>query len=95
MLDEPVNEIKGWDGLHDQFVILMTVIVKGDHVTIIFVNAGSGDDRATKIAPNVFGNNFWVTLIRFGMDVETVFVFLIDGGFDLFEVRSDFGLEFV
>ena len=95
MLDEPANEIKGWDGLHDQFVIPMTVIVKGDHVTIIFVNAGSGDDRAAKIAPNVFGNNFWVTLIRFGMDIETVFVVPIDGGFHLFEVRSDLVLKFI
>ena len=39
MLDEPFDEIKGGDGLHNQFVIFMTVIVKGDHVAIIIVNA--------------------------------------------------------
>lgn len=93
MLDEPVNEIKGGEGLHDQFAILMAVIVKGDHVAVIFVNAGSGDDRATKIAPNIFGNNLRVTLIRFSMDIETIFMVPIDGGLNLFEVRADFGLE--
>ena len=95
MLDESANEIKGRDGLHDQFVILMAVIVEGDHVAIIFVNAGSSDDRLSKIAPNVFGNDFWVTLIRFGMDIETVFVVLIDGGFHLFEVRAGLVLKFI
>ncbi len=39
MLDEAVNEIKCGDGFHNQFVILMAVIVKSDHVTVIFVNA--------------------------------------------------------
>ena len=93
MLDEPANKIKGGDGLHNQFVILMAVIVEGDHVTIIFVNAGSGDDRAAKVAPNVFGDNLRVTFIRFGMDIEAIFMVSIDGGFHLFEVRADFGLE--
>ena len=77
------------------FVILMAVIVEGDHVTIIFVNAGNCDDRAAEIAPDIFGNNLRVTLIRFGMDIEAVFVVLIDGGFHPFEVRADFGLEFL
>ena len=95
MLDEPFNKIKGGDGLHDQFAILMAVIVKGDHVPIVFVNAGSGDNRSAKVAPDVFGHNLRVTLVGFGMDIETVFVVPINGSFHLFEVRADFVLKFI
>lgn len=45
MLNEPFNEIKDGDGFHNQFIILMAVIVKGDHVAVIFINAGGGDNR--------------------------------------------------
>ena len=95
MLDEPVNEIKGEDGLHNEFVILMTVIVKGDHVSIIFINAGSSDDGSFKIASDVFGDNLRVALIGFGVDIETVFVVPIDGSFYFFEARSELRLEFI
>ena len=95
VLDEPVNEIKGGYGLHNQFIILMAVVVKGDHVTIIFINAGSGDNRPAKVASDVFGDNLRVTLIGFGVDIETVFMVFIDGGFYLFEVRTELRLEFI
>ena len=95
MLDEPVNEIKGGDGLYNQFVILMAVIVKGDHVAIIFIDAGSSDDGPPKIATDVFGNNLRVALIGFGVDIETVFVVPVDRGFYLFEVRTEPGLKFI
>ena len=95
MLDEPVNEIKGGDGLHDQFVILMAVIVKGDHVSIIFINTGSSDNGASKVASDVFGDDLRITLIGFGVDIETVFVVSVDGGLYPFEVRTELRLEFI
>ena len=76
MLDEPFNEIKGGDGFHNQFIIHMAVIVKGDHVTIIFINAGGGDNRPSKVSANVFGDDLRVALIGFGVDIETVLWFL-------------------
>ena len=39
MLDKAVYEIECGDGFNDQFVIFMAVIVEGDHVTVIMVNA--------------------------------------------------------
>ena len=92
MLDEAVNEIKGGDGFHNQFAILIAVIVKGGHVTIIFINAGSSDDGLSKIASDVFGDNLGVAFVGFGMDIETVFVVPIDSSFYLFEVRSELRL---
>lgn len=95
MLDEPFDESKGGDGFHNQFIILMAVIVKGDHVTIIFINAGGGDNRPSKVSADVFDDSFRVALIGSGMDIETVFVVSVDRGFELFKVRSEHRLEFI
>ena len=39
MLDETVYKIECGYGFHDQSVIFMAVIVEGDHITVIMVNA--------------------------------------------------------
>ena len=95
MLDETSDEIKNGDSFHHQSAILMPVVVKSDHVTIIFINAGSGDNRPAKVAPDVFGHNLRATLVGSGMDIETIFVVPIDGSFHLFEVRAELDLEFI
>ena len=95
MLDETVYEIKCGDSFHDQFVIFMAVIVEGDRITVIMVNAGSSDDGPAEIAADVFSYSVGVTLIGFSINIETVFVVSVDRGLDLFERRADLGFQFI
>ena len=95
MLDETVYEIKCGYGLHDQFVIFMAVIVESDHITIIMVDAGSGNDGPAKIAADILGHSLGVTFIRFCVNIEAVFVVSVDRGFDLFERRTDLRFQFI
>lgn len=95
MLYETVYEIESRNRFHDQPVILVAVIVEGDHVTVIFINTGGGNDGPAKIAADVFSNDLRVTFIGFCMDIKTVFVVSVDRGPDLFERRADPGFQFI
>lgn len=95
MMDQTLNELHDRDGFFYIDIILMAIVVEGDQVTIIGINAGSGNDRSTKITPNVFGNDSGVAFIGFGIDIETIFVIFIAGSFHLFERRTDFGFHFI
>ena len=95
MLYETVYEIESRNRFHDQAVILVTVIVEGDHVTVIFINTGGGNDGPAKIAADVFSNDLRVTFIGFCMDIKTVFMVSVDGGFYFFERRADAAFQFI
>lgn len=69
--------------------------MEGDEVTIIFIDAGSGDDRPAKITVYVFSDNFRIAFIRFGINIETVLVIFIAGSFNLFERRTEFCFHFI
>ena len=73
----------------------MSIVVEGDKVTIIFINTGSGDDRAAKITANVFGDYLWIAFIGFCVDIETIFVIFIAGSFNRFEGRTEFCFHFI
>lgn len=93
MLDEPVYEFHNRNTLNDIFIILMSVVVKGNKIAIVIVNAGSGDNRPAKIAPDIFGYNFRITAVRFRINIETFFMFTIAFRFDLFKRRTKFCLK--
>ena len=63
----------------------MAVVVECDKVTIIFINTGCSDDRATKISADVFGDDFRITFIRLGINIESVFVLFVTGSFEFFK----------
>ena len=95
MLDETVYEIKCGDSFHDQFVIFMAVRGESDHITIIMVAAGSGNDGPAKIAADILGHSLGVTFIRFCVNIESVFAVSVDRGFELFERRADLRFQFI
>ena len=57
----------------------MPVVVERNGITVIGVNARSGNYRAVKISANVFENHIRLAVLRFGINIETVFVFFVDG----------------
>lgn len=95
MLDETVYEIECGDGFRDRFVIFMAVIVEGDHITVIMVNAGSGNDGPAEIASDIFSHSPEVTFIGFCVNIETVFMVSVDGCLGLLKIRAEPGFQFI
>src|SRR5699024_9767814 len=73
----------------------MTVIVERDRITVIVIDPGSSDDRPAKITANIPGDYFWVTEIRFRIDIETMHMFAVTFGFDFFKRRADPDFQFI
>lgn len=92
MADEPLDEVHNRDGFLDIFVIFVSVIVEGNKVAIIAVDPGSGDYGPSKVTSNVFENSFRMAFVRFGIDIEAMFVFPVAACFDFFEGGTDTGL---
>ena len=61
MPNQTGNEFHYRDGFHNKFVVLMSVVMKSNIFTIVFINEGSGNDGAAKISADVFGNNLRIT----------------------------------
>jgi len=95
MPDQPFDEIKCRDGFFHVFIIFMTVVVKSDIFAIVTVDAGSGNYRASKIAADIFHNLLWIAFLGLCINVETIFVVPVNGGFHFFERRPKMFLEFV
>lgn len=83
------------DSFFHVFVILMTVVMESNEVTVIVVNTGSGDYRSSEIASDILHDGFWVTFTGFGIDVKAGFVFPVAAGLNLFKGWSDPGFHFV
>lgn len=77
MPDQTGNEFHYRDGFHNKFVVLMSVIMKSNIFTIVFINAGSGNDGAAKISADVFGNNLRITFIGLDINIKAIFVSVI------------------
>lgn len=61
-------------------IILVPVIMEGHMGAIIGINPGGGDDGPGEITADVFDDGMGITKIGFGIDVETIFVFTVNGG---------------
>lgn len=77
---------KAFDKIHDRngflnvLIIFVTIVMERDKITGIRIDPGSGNDRATKIPTNIFGNSLRVTTVGFGINIEAVFMFQITTG---------------
>lgn len=81
MLNQPADEVHGGQGFFHILVILMAVVMKGNRVIygIVFINTGSGNDRLSEIAANVFHNLSGIAVVRLCIDVESVFMIVVYG----------------
>ena len=95
MADQTLYKLHDRDGFFHILIILMAIVMEGNEVAIIFVNAGSGDHRTAKIAADIFDSSFRVTGIGFGIDIEAVFVFPVAAGLPLFKRRADLSFQFM
>ena len=65
------------------------VVVERNRISVIAVNPGCGDYRPAKIAADIFGNDFGITKIGFGIDIEAMFMLSVAVGLYPFKRRSD------
>ena len=95
MADKTLYELHNRKGFFNIGVIFVAVVMEGDKVAIIVVNPGRGNNGPPQIAPDIFYGSLGVTFIRFCIDIETVFVFTVTAGFQLFKRRADSGFHFI
>lgn len=95
MLNETLYEFHNGNGLFHVLIIFVSVIVKSDKVTIVFVDSWGGNYGAAKIASDVFYNCFGIAFVWLGIHVETFFVFPVAESFHLFKGWADFCLHLI
>lgn len=54
MPDQTFDEVHNRDRFLYIFIIFVSIVMKSDHRTIIFVDPGSGDHRTPQIASDIF-----------------------------------------
>lgn len=84
VLDEAGNEFHDRKRFFHVFIILMTVVVKRNKITIAAVDPWSGNDRTSQIPSNIVHYGLGIASIRSGIDVEAFLVFAVTGSFCLF-----------
>ena len=94
VLSKPWHEIKNRDGFDDQFLVFMAIVMKSNKITVVRINTRSCDDRAAKIATDIFNDFGWFTFIRKCTDIETIFMIGLDRGFHFFKGVSKSGVKF-
>lgn len=93
--DQSFDEIHNRESFFHICIIFMAVVVKRNKISVITVNPGCGDYRSAKIAADIFGNDFWITKIGFGIDIEAVFMLGVAVGLYSFKRRFDPVFHFI
>lgn len=83
VLDESGNKFYSRNRFGDKNIVFMPVIVKRNGIAIIRVNAGGGDDRASKVSANIFKDDVRFAVFGFRIDIKSIFMIFINGSFHL------------
>ena len=76
-------------------VVFMLIVMESHHLPIVGINPGKSNDRAAKITADIFNNGFWVAKIGLGINVESISVPMVNGGFHLFKRGTDAFFQFI
>ena len=85
MPDQTFDEVHNRDRFLYIFIIFVSIVMKSDHRTIIYVDPGSGDHRTPQKASDIFDGSLRITRGRLGINVKSLLMRRITEGFDLFE----------
>ena len=95
VLDEELNEVQHWECLFHISIVFAAVIVEGNGFAVVGIDAFQCNHRTAKVAADVFYDRLRVTKVRFGIDIETIFIFVVDKSFRFFERRADVAFHFI
>ena len=87
--NQPLNEFHSRNGFFNVFFIFMAVVMKGNHFAVIFINSGSGNNRAAQVTADIFDDCLRITDIWFCENIKPFFVIRVTFRFDFFEGSSD------
>ena len=93
--DETFYEIHNRQSFFHILFILVAVIVESNGISIIPIDSGRGYNGPAKIAADVFSHYFRIAEIRFGIDIEALFMLGVTFRFYFFERRSDPVFQFI
>ena len=86
-------DIKGFfDHLDHEWIVKFIESRIKDPTIIRLVKS---NDRAAKITADIFNNGFWVAKIGLGINVESISVPMVNGGFHLFKRGTDAFFQFI
>lgn len=95
MLDEKGNEIQYGNCFFHIGIILMFIVVESHIIAIVRINAGGGNDRTSKVTADVFYDRVSAAESWFGVDIEAIFIFFVNGSLGLFKRRTDMQFHFI
>ena len=93
--DETFYEIHNRQSFLHILFIFVAVIVESNGISVIPVNPGRSNYWPAKIAADVFSHYFRIAEIRFGIDIEALFMLGVTFRFYFFERRSDSVFQFI
>jgi len=93
VLNEKLYKIQYRHGFLDIGIVFVFIVVKSHIFSVIRINARGGDNWTPKISADVFDNSIGIAEIWFCINVEAVFIFLVDERFCLFKGITDTGFQ--
>lgn len=93
--NETFDEVHSRNTFSDSKLIFMSCVVEGYIVSVIVINAGGGNDRATKVSADVLDGDIGGTGIGLGSHIKTFRMEGIHVVFDLAKGRSQPEGEFI
>ncbi len=85
MRNKQFNEINGRKSPLNERVVFMLIIMESYQFPIVGINPGKSDDRTSQIAADIFNNGFGITETGLCINVESIFVFMVNVSFQLFK----------
>ena len=89
------HEIQYGKGFINKFVVFVSVVVESNRITIVFVNAGSGNNRSSEVSADVFSDNGRIAEVWFCIDIEAILLITVNRSFDFFEGVTNPCLHFI
>ena len=93
VLDEQGNKVHYRNCFFHIGIVFVFIVMEGYVFTIIGINAGGGNNGATKVTADVFYNGVGVTEIWFCIDIKPIFVFFVNGSFRFDPIRTSSSLR--
>lgn len=95
MNHQSFNEVNSRDAFRDSFMIFVPGIMKSNRVSVIRIDSGGSNNRASQISADIFNCDIRRTKIWFGSDIKPIRMIFINLIFKLVKRRSKFTREFL
>lgn len=95
MSDKSFHEFQYRNGFVNKFVVFMPVVVESNKITIIFINAGGGDNRAPEVSADVSGDDGRIAEVWFGIDIKPILLITVNRGLDFLKGVTSPGMHFI